>query len=450
MILRLFLLPSAIAAVSLLVSPVSRAAADPKPMNIVLIMADDLGYETIGANGGESYSTPNLDRLAANGTRFEHCYAQPLCTPSRVQLMTGQYNIRNYTKFGVLNRDERTFANLFKESGYATCIAGKWQLGGGADSPQHFGFDDALLWQHVRGAHREDTKHDTRYPNPRFERNGVAVDFNNGEYGPDVMADFVCEFIRKNRDRPFLVYYPMILTHCPFVPTPLSADWDPKSKGSDSYKGDGKYFGDMVHYMDRLVGKVVDEVKRQGLEDRTIILFTGDNGTDMPIVSRLNGKDVAGAKGSTTDAGTRVPLIAYGPGHVKPGVVSDLVDFSDFLPTLCELAGIAVPATTELDGRSFAPQVSGRNGNPRDYVYSWFSAKGDAGSARVFARTHRYKLYRTGEFYDVVADSLEKSPLADASLTAEQKQVRDQLQKAIDHYQGFRKKEDAAKTAKAA
>ena len=439
MIFRRFLLPWAIAAVFLWVSPASRGAAGPGRMNIVLIMADDLGYETIGANGGESYATPNLDRLAANGVRFEHCYAQPICTPSRVQLMTGQYNVRNYTKFGVLNRDERTFANLLKESGYATCIAGKWQLGGGADAPQHFGFDDALLWQHLRGARREGTKQDTRYSNPRFERNGVAVDYNDGEYGPDLMADFVCEFIRKNRDRPFLVYYPMILTHCPFVPTPLSADWDSKSKGSDSYKGDAKYFGDMVHYMDRLVGKVVEEIKRQGLEDRTIILFTGDNGTDIPVVSRLNGKDVAGAKGSMTDAGTRVPLIAYAPAQASPAVVSDLVDFSDFLPTLCELAGIPVPATPELDGRSFAPQLFGRKGNPREYVYSWFSGKGDEKDALVFARTHRYKLYRNGGFYDLVADNLEQAPLADTSLTEEQKQVRDQLQKAIDHYQGIRK-----------
>ncbi len=436
---RFLLLPLVVTTVIFGGAPTSRAATDDRRMNIILILADDLGYETIGANGGESYFTPNLDRLAANGVRFEHCYAQPVCTPSRVQLMTGQYNVRNYTKFGVLNREERTFANLLKENGYATCIAGKWQLGGGTDAPQHFGFDDALLWQHLRGARREDTKHDTRYSNPRFERNGVAVDYNNGEFGPDVMADFVCGFIRDNRDKPFLVYYPMILTHCPFVPTPLSADWDPKSKGADSYKGDAKYFGDMVHYMDRLVGKVVEEVKRQGLEDRTIILFTGDNGTDMPIISRLNGKDVAGGKGSTTDAGTRVPLIAYGPGHLKPAVVSDLVDFSDFLPTLCELAGIPVPATPELDGRSFAPQLSGRKGSPRKYVYSWFSAKGDEGNARVFARTHRYKLYRSGEFFDVVADNLEKSPLPEAALSGEEKQVRDQLRNAIDYYQGFRK-----------
>ncbi len=106
--------------------------------NIVLIMADDLGYECIGANGGESYQTPVLDELAANGVRFEHVYAQPLCTPTRVQLLTGIYNVRNYTGFGLLDKDETTFANLFKNAGYATCIVGKWQLGGGGAGPELF------------------------------------------------------------------------------------------------------------------------------------------------------------------------------------------------------------------------------------------------------------------------------------------------------------------------
>ena len=104
------------------------AVSLPKP-NIVLIMADDLGLETMGSYEGTSYKTPNLDRLAANGARFVHCYAQPICTPSRVQLMTGQYNVRNYTKFGLLPRGEVTFAHKLKAKGYATCIAGKWQLG---------------------------------------------------------------------------------------------------------------------------------------------------------------------------------------------------------------------------------------------------------------------------------------------------------------------------------
>jgi arylsulfatase A len=110
--------------------------------NVVLILVDDFGYECVGANGGTSYRTPELDRLAASGMRFEHCYAQPLCTPTRVQLMTGIYNIRNYTDFGVIDPNVVTFAHLFQKAGYATGIAGKWQLGKPLDLPARLGFDE--------------------------------------------------------------------------------------------------------------------------------------------------------------------------------------------------------------------------------------------------------------------------------------------------------------------
>jgi len=123
-----------------------------KQPNLILIMADDMGYECVRSNGGTSYTTPHLDELARTGARFEHCYSQPLCTPSRVKIMTGMSNFRNYVNFGVLDRKQTTFAHLLKKAGYATCIVGKWQLGKEADSPQHFGFDQSCLWQHTRPA----------------------------------------------------------------------------------------------------------------------------------------------------------------------------------------------------------------------------------------------------------------------------------------------------------
>ena len=145
-------------------------------------MADDLGYETIGANSGTSYETPNLDRLAATGVRFTHCYSQPLCTPTRVRLMTGLSNVRNYTAFGQINTSASTFANRLKTAGYATCVAGKWQLGRDRDLPPTFGFDEACLWQHL---HRP-----PRYANPGLEINSEEKDFHDGEYGPDVINDY--------------------------------------------------------------------------------------------------------------------------------------------------------------------------------------------------------------------------------------------------------------------
>src|SRR5688572_31185118 len=140
--------------------------------NIILIVADDLGYECIGANGGTSYRTPNLDRLAATGVRFDHCHVQPLCTPTRVQLMTGLYNVRNYTAFAQMDPRATTFADLLKQAGYATCVAGKWQLGRDVGLPRTFGFDESCLWQH--------TRRPPRYANPALEINGKEVDYAGG------------------------------------------------------------------------------------------------------------------------------------------------------------------------------------------------------------------------------------------------------------------------------
>lgn len=405
----------------------SESAATP---NIILIMADDLGYECIGANGGTSYKTPVLDRLARTGARFDHCYAQPICTPSRVKLMTGIYNVRNYEQFGILPTNHTTFANRFQESGYETCVVGKWQLGTDPTLPKHFGFDEHCLWHFSKRAER--------YPNPGIDVNGKFVNFTNGEYGPDVVSDYACDFMERNKDQPFLVYYPMILTHCPFCPTPDSTDWDPTSKGSKTYKGDPKYFGDMVSYMDKIVGKLAKKLDDLGIRDNTLIMFIGDNGTDSPVVSMMGDKKVIGSKGQTIDAGTRVPFIASWPSTIPPGMVSDdLVTFTDFLQTMCDAAGLESPSATKLDGQSFLPQLKGEKGNPREWIYCFYARNGGI-KGQEFVRNQRYKLYRSGEFFDVANDDREKSPLAAGSLTEEQQAVRAKLQTAIDQYKDAR------------
>jgi arylsulfatase A len=428
-----FFLPTVL--LSVLACPITAQAAEARP-NIVLILADDFGYECIGANGGTSYKTPEIDKLAKTGIRFEHCCAQPLCTPSRVQLMTGIYNVRNYVQFGLLDREQTTFAHLLKKQGYATCVAGKWQLGSEPDSPQHFGFDESYLWQHTR----KSTRHlDTRYVNPQLEVNGKPMDYTHGEFAPDLVNDHVCQFIERNKDRPFFAYYAMILTHCPFVPTPGTPDYDPTSKGSPTYKGDPKYFGGMVSHMDTLVGKVIAKLDSLGLRENTLVLFTGDNGTDQPVVSQINGISVAGGKGKPTDAGTRVPLIANWPGVVPPGTVSrDLVDFTDFLPTLCATAGMKVPADLKIDGRSFLPQLRGEKGQPREWIYSWYSRKGGPTANQEWTRNQRYKLHATGDFFDISKDVLEQNPITDPS--PEEIQIRSDLRKALDQFKDARPK----------
>lgn len=387
-------------AIWLSIGVLATAAGLPRP-NIILIMADDLGYETIGANGGESYKTPNLDRLAADGVRFERCQVQPLCTPTRVQLMTGMSNARNYIEFGRMDSKATTFGNLLKDAGYATAIAGKWQLGRDKDLPQRFGFDESCLWQH--------TRRPPRYANPGLEYNGEERDFTNGEYGPDLVSDFALEFIEKNKAKPFFLYYPMMLTHSPYQPTPDSRDWNPKTKGEEANKSP-KYFADDVAYMDKLVGKLVEKVDELGIRDNTLILFLGDNGTGKGITSKFKGAAYAGGKGSTTARGMHVPLIANWAGHTPVGGVNDdLIDSADFLPTICAAAGVTIPATLKIDGHSFLPQLQGEKGEPREWIYTWYARDG-APPVREFVANKDYKLYRNGRFYDLRKDPFEEQP----------------------------------------
>ncbi len=425
---RGFMKAAAVGAAAFLPGGLAGAAAKGrKKPNIVVILCDDFGYECVGANGGTSYKTPVLDNLAAEGVRFEHGYAQPLCTPTRVKLMTGLSNKRNYVRFGLLDPKQTTFAHLLKADGYATCVVGKWQLGGGLEGPNHFGFDEYCLWQLNRRP--------GRFPNPGLEVNGKQVDYTRGEYGPDVVSDYACGFMARNKDKPFCVYYPMILTHCPFEPTPDSADWDPKSPGSKTYKGDAKYFGDMVTYMDKIVGKLDAKLAALGVREDTLLIFVGDNGTDRPVVSKMAGRDVAGAKGSMTDAGNRVPWIVSWPGTAATGKVSsDIVDLSDILPTVCDCAGVSVPTKLGCDGRSFLPQVRGEKGNPREWIHIWYSRGGTEKGAKEFTRNQRYKLYSSGEFYDISKDVGEQSPLDTAKLAADAAKARTMLQKALDKY----------------
>ena len=405
--------------------------------NVIIIMADDLGYETITANGGSSYLTPAIDRMAAEGMRFKHCYAQPLCTPSRVQIMTGIYNVRNYVRFGILDSSQVTFGHLFQQAGYETCIIGKWQLGKDPMSPRQAGFDEHCLWQ-VREGRIDSTGRDTRFSNPVLETNGVLKTYTKKDYGPDIVSQYGIDFMERsvNDGKPFLLYYPMILTHCPFSPTPDSPEWRTDDTTVMKYKGQVHYFDDMVAYTDKIVNHINRKIEALGIQENTIILFTGDNGTDRPIVSILEGREVAGDKNQSTDAGTRVPLIAKWPGQIQTGkVCTDRIDFSDLLPTLCQAAQIEVPDSLDIDGQSFFPQLMGQPGNPRKWIYSWYSRSGKEENAQVFARNHQFKLYDSGAFYEVPEDYLEENPLDVEELTPEVKEIHTQLKTVLGNYQ---------------
>ena len=404
-----------------------RAAAN-RP-NLILIMADDFGYECVTSNGGESYQTPVIDKLAATGLRFENCHVQPLCTPTRVQLMTGRYNVRNYINFGTLLRTETTFGHLMKNAGYATAVCGKWQLGHELDSAQHFGFEKSCLWQQ--------TRRPPRYANADLEYNGIEKDFNHGEYGPDLVNNFALEFITENQEKPFFLYYPMILTHNPFQPTPDSPDWDPKTDGENKQQ-DPKYFADMTTYMDKMVGRVVSKLDELGIRENTLLLLIGDNGTNTGITSRFKGADYKGGKGSTNAHGTHVPFVASWPSVIKEGRVSShLISSTDFLPTICAAAEVEVPAT--VDGLSFLPELRGESAKSRDWLYTWYSPRQKKDlEVKEYAFDQRFKLYRTGQFFDLHADEYEKRDLASGPLSTDAAAAKVKLQGVLDQFKDAR------------
>lgn len=402
---------------------------DGKKPNIILIMADDFGYECLGCNGSSSYNTPALDKLAQTGVRFQHCYATPLCTPSRVQMMTGKYNFRNYTEFGSLKPGEKTFAHYLGDAGYNTCVAGKWQLAGhykgsnytGTGTlPEKAGFDEHCLWQV--------TKLGNRYWDPVIQQNGCIRSDCQEKYGPDVFTDFIVDFIERNRTNRFFVYYPMVLTHAPFVQTPDSQD-----SGGNRTQRDKVFFPNMVTYADKIVGRIVNALDELGLREETLILFTGDNGSPRGISSKMGQKVINGGKGFTTDAGTHVPFIANWKGTIPSGqTCEDLIDFTDFLPTLLQITGAEPPIDTVLDGRSFVPQLLGKKGNPRDWIFCHYDPKWGEWKLKRYAHTKKWKLYDDGQIFNIQSDPDELHPVSLDRLSEKDAREIQRLQKVLD------------------
>jgi len=392
-----------------------------KRPNVILMMADDLGYETLSANGGTPYKTPHLDKLAANGLRFTNCVSQPVCTPTRVKIMTGRYNFRNYKTFGILDPREKTFGHVMRDAGYKTCIVGKWQLGQDRKLPGHFGFDEYCLWWLENKS--------TRYGNVgELIQNGKVLPGGKGEYGPDVVSGFMLDFISRHKEKPFFCYYPMILTHSPFVPTPDTDKDAPKGSNLDLMAG-------MVAYTDKIVGRVVAHLDKLGLRENTVILYTGDNGTHRGIVGAKVGKhDWPGAKGSNmSEMGMRVPLVVnYPAGGVNGQVLDDPVDFSDMLPTFAELGGGKLPRGVTIDGHSFAGRLTGRKDyQPRDWAYVSYYGKG-RGTATHFARDQRYKLYEGDYLYDFHQDPAHAKPINPATAKPTARHARKKLSAVLE------------------
>ena len=420
------------------ISPFARAdtkgkrSGKDKP-NVVLIMVDDMGAECIGCYGGKSYKTPRIDALAAAGLRFENAFSQPVCAPTRACILTGRYPFRSgvptnqgtygfKVPWGRGDKPEITFAHLLKKQGYATAIAGKWQLCHVGKNPEHVtqcGFEKhRVFWRTGSGQGR-------RYWNPDCLQDGKLRSNIKGVFGPDHECDYLIEFVRSNKDRPFLAYWPMTLVHDPLQVPPGSKEKsikDRKRRLIMRHKLN-------VEYVDRLVGRLTDAVDKLGLAKKTLIILTSDNGTHRRIGSLLGDRNIQGGKGQVFDAGTRVPFVVRWTGTVKPGRVSeDLIDFSDILPTFAELAGAEVPTDRVIDGRSFAPQLRGKVGNPRQWVYTQNAEK-------KLVRGKKWSLDESGKLYDMT-DRYSPSEVKPGQGGKDAETARKQLKAVLDKITG--------------
>jgi arylsulfatase A len=230
----------------------------------------------------------------------------------------------------------------------------------------------------------------------------------------------------------------MMLTHSPYQPTPDSPDWNPRLRNEKAGR-DVKHFAEMVAYMDKMIGRLVARLDELGIRDNTLVIFLGDNGTGREIVSQFKGQPYPGGKGSTTARGTHVPLIANWPGRIRAGQVNgELVDSTDFLPTLCEAAGVELPASPPIDGRSFLPQLVGNQGQPREWIYCWYAKNGGPKANAEFAMTATLKLYRDGRLFDLGNDPFEERPLRVADLSGDDAEIAKKLQAVLEQYAGAR------------
>ncbi|MBL9093588.1 MAG: arylsulfatase [Planctomycetaceae bacterium] len=461
------------------------SAENPPRPNIVFILADDLGWGELGSYGQEKIPTPNLDRLAADGMRFtQHYSGAPVCAPSRCVLMTGKHlgnaevrsNFSIYKKFPEkydegqwpLSEAARTWPQVFQEAGYATAAMGKWGLGpvGSTGDPNKKGIGLFFGYNCQGVAH-------SFYP-PHLWRNAEKITINKrpipgsakqptgevkmedwiGEtYAPDLLVAEAEEFIGDHAEKPFLLYLPFIEPHVSMHPPIERVEKFPKEWDSEVYRGENGYlphprpraaYAAMINELDAYVGRILAAVDKIGATDRTLVVFTSDNGAthdgranpkfhvggaDMKFFNST--RDLRGYKGSVYEGGLRVPMIAKLPGRIPAGAVNDTPGyFADWFPTLCDAAGLASPE--QLDGDSLWPVLTGRTPalaerKPLVWVFPEYGGQ-------VAVRMGQYKVVRQGlktkkpgpwEVYDLAADRSEAHDLAAsrADLIAEAKAI---------------------------
>ena len=389
---------------ALLLAPILLLQAASQP-NVIFIYADDLGLDGVSCYGSDKHKTPNIDKLAASGTRFTTCYAAPLCGPSRCLLMTGRYAFRTggigngswrNGGPGAKSADEPSIAKVLKQGGYVTAQAGKWRQVG--ETPRDWGFDEYVTDPTAGGWFWKDS----------YEKNGEQIKTDKEVYNPDIIHSFSIDFITRNKEKPFFLYYAMHLVHGPILRTPDTKE------GSDLYE-------DNIAYMDKQVGGIVNEIEKLGLREKTLIIFSADNGTANNYPSTIGGRMINGKKASMLEGGSRVPYIASWPGTTPAGAVSnDIVSIADQLPTFAELGGAKLPEGVKIDGMSLAPQLRGEKGAPREWAYVQLGKN-------WFVREQGWKMNEASELFDMSDAPFVEKPIAAAEDTEASKAARARL-----------------------
>lgn len=427
------------------------ATAPEKPLNFVFILIDDLGWTDFACFGSKFYQTPNIDRLAKDGLKFNSAYAAcTVCSPTRAAFLTGKYparlhitdwiagHKRPYAKLKIpdwtmyLATEEVTIAEMLKTKGYATASIGKWHLGGEAYYPDKQGFDINL-----GGTHRGQ-------PPSYFSPYGIETlpDGPKGEFLTDRESNEACKFIEANKDKPFFLYLPHHAVHTPIQAKPDVVKKYEQTQVFGSRQNNAAYAA-LVESVDDSVGNIVKKLAELKIDDRTVIFLTGDNGGLSGTVNAQGWKKgptdnspLRLGKGSAYEGGVRVPLIVKWPGVTKAGSENDTpVITVDYLPTMIELAGVTPPANIPLDGESLVPLLRGKSKLRRDAIY-WHYPHYHPGSATPYSTIRKgdFKLIHFFEddhveLYNLKKDISEKDDLS----KTEPKKVTE-LRKQLDDW----------------
>lgn len=402
-----------VTALSITAAPGREVSGD-KP-NLILVLLDDVSAKEFTCYGGKGIATPHLDRMAREGVMFRTAWSTPLCGPSRALLHTGRYGGRtHYLENDIMPRrpfwqDNQVLGKLLQSAGYVTAMIGKSHF---SHAPRaDLGFDEdciARFWPGYAGPPQAPAAKGTAsmyavqwYWHPGLVADGKGMVTRPDDFGPDLEVERIRDFIRRRKSETFFVYYPTNLPHMEVrtsaTPTSADARWnytDVPERDAQGRPTGRRVPGTLksnLEYADFLIGRIWEQVVAEGLDRKTILLVTGDNGTAGYGKGKL-----------TSEVALRVPFLVYGPGRVPALGSSDvLIDFDDILPTLAELAGAKIPASYALDGTSFAPLLRGKPFAGRQWIHSY------SGSAR-WLRDQRWLLDGAGRFYDC-GDSRDES-----------------------------------------